>query len=702
MLSRLFAITLLSVMPCLSAADTISNPVEEVIVRAGFYDTEFMQSAGSISVLDEIVIGDRAARHLDDMLGVLPNVSFTAGGGRSRFVQIRGVGDLEQFVDPKHFPSVGITIDGLEVGTTATGATLMDVRQVEILRGPQGTRFGANALAGMVNIRTNDPTNELSGYVNSGYANFDTWHVGGALSGGLTENLAGRIAIQQNTSDGFIDNSFLSRDDTADRDEFSTRAKLHWSLGEGSDVRFTASYSDIDNGYDAFSLENSRNTRSDRPGSDEQEVVALGLSSNWKVHEGVQLETFVSWQDTDEEYGFDEDWIFAGFCDGVRCSPFVEFENTDLIERERDVLSVDVRLKSDPQRLSWVVGLYTQHRDEDLDRQYFGPFSSKFKTERYAAYGQLIVELNPRWVLTTGIRLEHYADEYSDTNGLDTDSNDDYWTGEVTLEHFHSDDVLFYATLSRGVKPGSINSSTSSNLPIVAPTFRSFLVSRQRFSSETLINKEVGVKALFFDDRLKMRLSGFHMDRYDAQLESFVFDPSTFVFTSFLDSTSNAENYGAELETTFAANEFVEIFANLGYLETEVDKLTVFDLDLLAFRTSSGRDQAKSPRWTYNAGFNFTVNDRLRGRVEVEGRDKNFFGYYHDGEIDAYTLTHASMSYSVGNVTVQAWVRNLFDANNEVHGLYFANDPRDAFSVNRSYFQRGEPRVFGVNLSYAF
>ena len=85
------------------------------------------------------------------------------------------------------------------------------------------------------------------------------------------------------------------------------------------------------------------------------------------------------------------------------------------------------------------------------------------------------------------------------------------------------------------------------------------------------------MKGLFLDDRLQMRLTGFHMDRYDAQLESFVFDPSTFVFTSFLDSTSNAENYGAEFETSFTANEFVEFFANVGYLETEVDQLTVFD-----------------------------------------------------------------------------------------------------------------------------
>ncbi|MFT4582375.1 MAG: iron complex outermembrane receptor protein [Gammaproteobacteria bacterium] len=700
MFLRVTTACLIAAAPGLFAADTGTRADEEVIVRAGFYDTEFMQSAGGISVIDDIVIQDRAARHLDEVLGVLPNVSFTAGGGRARFVQIRGVGDLEQFVDPKHFPSVGITIDGIEVGTTATGASLIDVNQIDVLRGPQGTRFGANALAGMINIRTHDPSDVLSGYVDAGYANFDTWHVGGAVSGPLSENVAGRIALQQYSSDGFIDNVFLRRDDTNDRDEFSTRSKLHWSLGETADIRFTAAYTDIDNGYDAFSLENTRRTRTDQPGEDAQESLSLGLSSNWAFTEGIQLETLVSWYETDETYGFDEDWVFAGFCDGVRCNPLFEYSSEDILERERDVIAADIRLKSDPARLSWVLGFYTQHRDEDLDRQHFGSFSSQYKTERYAAYGQLIFQIAPQWILTGGIRVEHFKDEYTDTNALVTDSSDDYWTGELTLEHLFSDDVLFYGTLSRGVKPGGVNTDTSSNLPIVSAGFQSFLTSRQRFSSETLFNKEIGLKASFLDRRLRLRLSGFHMDRYDAQLESFVVDG--FIFTSFLDSTSDAENYGAELELNYAANRFVDLFANVGYLETSVDRLTVFDLGTFAFRESNNRDQAKSPNWTYNVGANLSFNDRLRGRIEVEGRDENFFGYYHDGKIDAYALAHASMSYDLGPVTVQAWIRNMFNTNNQIHGLFFANDPRDAFTINRSYYQRGEPRVFGVNLNYVY
>jgi len=700
-IARSFAPFILAALPPTIMADPKAATIEEVIVRAGFYDSELMRSAGSISVIDNAEITDRSARHLDSLLDVLPNVSSTAGGGRARFVQIRGVGDLEQFVDPKHFPSVGVTIDGIEVGTTLTGAILNDVRQVEVLRGPQGTRFGANALAGMINIRTQDPTDETTGYVRSGYGNYNTWFVGGAVGGPLADNLGGRIAVAQNTSDGYIDNAFYGSD-TSNLDEFSSHGKLHWSPGAGHDIRLITSYTNIDNGYDAFSLENSRNTRSDQPGKDNQRTAAVGLSTSWALRDGLQLETLLSYTDAHEKYSFDEDWVFAGFCDGVRCNPAFEFMSADFYDRGRDVISGDVRIKSDHGQFSWVAGFYTQQRNEDLDRQRFGLFTSKYETERYAGYGQLKVDIAPRWVVTGGFRFEHFEDEYRDTNALVTSSDEDYWTGEITLEHFYSDDVMFYSTLSRGVKPGGVNTDTSSNLPIVDASFRPFLVSRQRFSSETLFNKELGVKARLFQDRLSLRLTGFHMDRSDAQLESFVYDPTTFVFTGFLDSTSSADNYGFELEANFSASSFVDLYANIGYLETNVDKLTVYDLDLLAFRTMTDRDQTKSPNWNYNLGVLFALDERIHGRIEVEGSDRNYFGYYHNGTIDPYTAVNASLSYDAGPLTVQGWVRNLFDTNYDAHGLYFANDPRDAFTVNRSYFQRGEPRVFGINLTYTF
>ena len=208
MYSRIHCMLIMTFSLCASITVLANDTLEEIVVTAGFRDAELMKSAGSISVLDEQVIQDRAARHFDETINVLPNVNFSAGGARARFVQVRGVGDLEQFVDPKHFPSVGITIDDIEVGTTATGAVLMDVAQIELLRGPQGTKFGANALAGIINIRTHEPSETFSGNIETGYANFDSWHVGANLSGPLSDSVGGRLAIQQNKSDGYYRNEF--------------------------------------------------------------------------------------------------------------------------------------------------------------------------------------------------------------------------------------------------------------------------------------------------------------------------------------------------------------------------------------------------------------------------------------------------------------------------------------------------------------
>src|SRR5690606_11303872 len=152
-----------------------------------------------------------------------PNVNFAAGASRGRYIQVRGIGERSQFVDPIN-PSVGLAIDGVDLSGVGNAGTLFDVQQVEVLRGPQGTRFGASALAGMVNIISNEPTATFEGQGTLGFANYDSWRAGLVLSGPLSDQLTGRVAVEQYTSDGFVDNAYLARDDTGERDEATARA----------------------------------------------------------------------------------------------------------------------------------------------------------------------------------------------------------------------------------------------------------------------------------------------------------------------------------------------------------------------------------------------------------------------------------------------------------------------------------------------
>ncbi len=688
----------------LHAQEERTSPVvEEIVVTAGFRDGNLMNVPVSVTVIDEAIIEDRAAQHLETVLNTSANINFSSGGSRARFVQVRGVGDLEQFVDPKHFPSVGITVDDIDLGGTANAGMLFDAQQVEILRGPQGTRFGGSALAGMVNIRSNRPTESLEGYVEVGAGNYGSWNVGGVISGPLIDTVTGRLAIQQNKSDGYIDNVFLGRDDTNGYDETSIRATLNFDPTDNSVYSLTAFYFDGRNGYDAFSLDNTRDTLSDEPGRDHQKSLALAGRAEWQVGESSTLQAVATWLDSDLEYGFDEDWTFVGICDGTLCDPVFDlFSNTDNYLRDRDEISLDIRLLGDSpgSETQYVVGIYSQQRDEDLHRDYYGDFFSFYEARRQAIYGQVEIAVNERLGLTAGFRYERFDDNYQDTFGFQSSSDDSLQSGELTLSYQAAGSTLLYATLSRGNKPGGVNTEGSANLPFMQPVFQSFIQPRLTIDTETLLNRELGLKGAYLDNRLVLRAALFHMDRHDAQLESWMWDGVNFLWIGFLDNVDGS-NWGAEIELHYQLSDRVELFGSLGWLETEIEEITTFDLNLDDFVTRYDIDQAKSPKWQFNLGTNLAFSEKLSARLELEGRDDSRFGYYHGESIDSYVLMNASLRYRLGRTELRLWGRNLTDQDYAVHGLYFGNDPRKGW-VNESYYQYGEPRVFGISATYSF
>jgi len=276
----------------------------------------------------------------------------------------------------------------------------------------------------------------------------------------------------------------------------------------------------------------------------------------------------------------------------------------------------------------------------------------------------------------------------------------DLQSGEVALTYEVTNDTLFYGTLARGDKAGGVNTEASSNLPFMQPRFQTFIQPRLRVGTETLVNREIGLKGRYLEDRLELRAAVFHMDRDEAQLESWMWDAANFLWIGFLDNVDGS-NVGAELEFAYAASTNLSFFGSVGWIDTEVDEITTFDLDLDDFVVQRNIDQAKAPTWQYNLGANLRFGDRLSARVEIEGRDDSRFGYYHDATIGSYDLLNGSLRYRTGDVEYLLWGRNLTDKDYSVHGLYFANDPRKGW-INETYYQYGEPRVIGVSARYYF
>ncbi len=698
-------------LPSLAEPD---QTLEEIIVTANFRESSLKNAIGSVSVLSESTINERAAQHLQDILNAVPNVTWAGGASRGRFVQIRGVGDLEQFYDPKYYPAIGIMLDNLELGDTANASMLFDIEQVEVLRGPQGTRFGASGHAGMIFLRSNAPTDTFEGELSGGIGNYDSYNLGLALSGPLNEQLTARLAVQQNNSDGYIDNDFLNIDDSNDFDEFTSRGQLRWNPTERAQYDLSASYFDSDNGYDTWSLDNDRTTHTDQPGKDTQEAAAITSTGRWTLSDSHSLEASVSYLDADLHQRYDADWVSDAFCERFLCSSGNDTAQ-EVFDRDRERWTADLRLLGGDDSLTrgsgrYVIGIYANDGEENFDYQYFsvwnGDFtsSSDYENQRYAIYGEYEYALSEALTLVAGLRLERFEDDYSDTNGFGSDNNDNLWGGEVSARYSLSDNTMSYATIARSAKPGGVNTTASTNQPFMSPVFQDFTNGKLTFDDETLTNTEIGVRTEQFDQRLALSASLFYAKRNNAQLENWMWDSDAALWISFLDTSSDTTSYGAELEATFQINTQVELFANLSWLDTEVDSIEAFDLDEAQFVNKNNRDQAKSPSYQYNVGSRLFFNENWSGRLEIEGQDDSFYGYYHDGKLEDYNLLNASLLWQFNSISLTLWGRNLTDENYAVHGLYFAADPRDNFGAwqNTTYRQLGEPRTYGLEMRYAF
>jgi len=221
-------------------------------------------------------------------------------------LQIRGIGERSQFVDPIN-PSVGLIIDGIDFNGLGLAASTLDIEQIEILRGPQGTLYGANALAGLVNLTSFMPTQDNSGSISLQLSEDFEHNVDTIFSNTNSDGLGYRVAARYNQQDDDYRNTFTGRDNTNNIDEKIFKGTLYGEPSNELSLKLSGVFLDIDNGYDAFSLNNNRKTSSDEPGRDAQETIAGAVTVSWRGHKSVDVEAVLSGATTETRYNYDKD-----------------------------------------------------------------------------------------------------------------------------------------------------------------------------------------------------------------------------------------------------------------------------------------------------------------------------------------------------------------------------------------------------------
>lgn len=695
----------LAAAACIPGANA-SEFIEEILVTAKFRDADVLKTPGSISVIDADTIIRREARHLEEVLNLAPNVNYSSGASRGRYIQIRGIGERSQFIEPLN-PSVGLLIDNIDYSGIGGAASTLDIQQIEILRGPQGTLYGANALAGLINLKSNDPTEQLEGSLKAVVGDYGYRTLMGVLSGPINDGVAYRLAIQRNEADGFVDNDFLGEEDTNNIDELTIRGKLRFQVTDALSIGVSGLYVDVDNGYDAFSLDNTRHTLSDEPGHDRHESKAIAIEAVWQ-HDGFDAEVVASYADNELQYGFDEDWSFVDICTGSPCAGWA-YSSFDDYARDRDTGSIDLRLVSHDGgeifdgSTDWVVGVYWRDQEESLLRQYtFLPtsFSSVFESRNLAAYGQLDTRLSDSFSLSTGLRLEHRKADYRDSDTVAHDVSETLWGGRIALEYNANENTMVYGLVSRGYKAGGVNSN-----PLLDADAR-------EFDTEDMWNFESGIKGVWLEGNLRAQLALFYQKREEIQVKQSLVEPIAgsscpCTFTDYFANAAKGSNYGLEFEFYWHAHEAFGVYGSVGLLETEFDDFLSFShadadsgsgtpVDL------SGREQAHAPSYQFALGVEWQISESLTLNLEAEGKDRFYLSPRHEEQTQDYEVVHASLRYLIGSWELSAWGRNLTDKDVIVRGFgSFGNDPRK-FYATEPYYQYGERRVVGVSVSYDF
>ncbi len=679
-------------------AAAVDDPVVDEVVVSVFRTTGPESLPASITVLDADEIRRSSVQHFEELIARVPNLNYSGDGNRARYFQLRGIGELEQYQGAPN-PSVGFIIDDIDLSGLGSAATLFDVDQIDVLRGPQGARYGASALAGLIFVRSAEPEDAVAAGIEATAGSDDTTALGGMLTGPISDTAAYRLAVQHYDSDGNRRNRYLGRDDTNGQDETTARGKLRWQLGDGWQFDLTGLYADIDNGYDAWSVDNHKQaTVSDKPGRDVQETAAGSLRVTGHFGEVATFVAITSLARTDSWFSFDADWGNDAFWNTPQYG-FAIYDYFSATKRARDTDSQEFRLVSGPDgrlfgRVDWLVGAYGLNLDERIDvidtgRDDFWcilpcvtPFASAFDSRSRALFAELGMPLGGAWRIDVGARWERWEADYAD-GAVTFGPDDNLWGGHVNVSWQAADTTMLYARAARGYKAGGFN------LDANAPP------DRVPYRSETLWNAELGIKYLAADRRLRADLVTFWMERDDMQVKVPVQDTAgnPIAFSFLTANARRGRNLGVEAAVDWRFAEQWAVHGSLGLLDADIER---FDY----VRDLEGRGQAHAPAYTFMVGATWEHALGWFVRADITGSDAFYFDYSHDQKSRATERANLRFGRSWNAWSVEFWGQNIFDETYSVRGFYFGNEP-PAYP-DRLYTQAGNPRRVGVTLKRFF
>ena len=680
-----------------------SEDIEEIIVKGDWREAKLLEEDSSLVLLRNKIIESQPIKHFENLSYLVPNLNFAASDSRARHFQIRGIGERSGYERTPN-SAVGFLIDDIDFSGQGGIATTFDVEQIEVHRGPQGSRIGSNALAGLIYIKTKEPTKQFEGVGEMTSGTYGTINTGVAFGGpsAINQDLTYRLVLRKDYSDGFRKNLFSGKLNTSKKDESTFRLKLDWDAGDKTLVKFLITQVDLDDPADIWTIDGSLNTLSDRPGMDSQKTNAYGIKVFHQFDE-FEFQSFTSVTNTDVVLSYDADW---GNSDSHMPYIYDYFSET---LRNRDTFGQELRFVSDSADFSsqnmteWVVGLsFLDIKEENLKKDDgiyvdpsdpYSPYvsqsssSGKFSSDNISIYANIDYLLNASTKISFGARWEDYESKYSDSFDENFNPSDRMSGGKISLSKNLNEQTNIFFNLAKGFNQGGFNL----NLGLDPNSQNNNLY----YDPEFLTNYEIGFNSEISNSKINISGIIFHSNREDQQVlistQVDPSDPNTFTFLT--QNAAEGINRGLELNMTMQASNSLDVFFNLGLLKTEIKNWESRpDLE--------GRAQAHAPKKSYALGLNWNPFENSFLSINFVGKSDFYYSDSHNNKSKSYALTNINYSYISGQWTYSIWGRNIFDKYYSTRGFYFGNEAPNF--TETLYERHGDPRHIGATVKYDF
>ncbi len=643
----------ISATPPVPVADTAPpTQVIDIVVTAEKKPEDIQDVPISITPITEQQAEDGDITSFRDIAGNTPN--FTTYNTDSRnFVNysVRGFSNFN-FISRD---AVAFYIDDVPYDyTNFLGVEIFDIERVEVLRGAQATLYGRNAQAGVVNIITKQPAEELDFSGRIGYGNFDNFEVQTSFSSPIVEDkLSFRLSGSYESRDGFTENTFLDTDIDS-QSGFTTRGKLLWTPTENLSVALNASVDDYNDGaqpFVALDIEDPFEVEQDFDGFTNVNTDTQSVRVDYD-HSAFRLTSITARRFSSSDFESDSD-IF---------SPPTENLAIQVFDVDSDSISQEIRFQSPEKsdKFQWLVGSYLEFRDFEVNDS--GSITAagtniteaEVDEDTLAFFGQASYKPIEALTLTAGLRYESFdskldneisfaapeSDPVVTSSFEDAEQDDDIVLPRFVAQYRFNPSLMVYGSIARGYKPAGVN------------YFADIIEEVLTFDTETSTNYEIGLKSSFLDNRLQLNVAAFYSPVEDFQLQALDVDSFDRLVTN-----TDADIAGFEIELRATPFERFEMIAGFGFVDATFDEFT----NPFGNQELDGNNLPYSPDYTYNLALQYRFLVGIFTRLELQGFGTTFFDNPNELQQDPYALFNARIGYETDNYGFYFFANNIFD-----------------------------------------